>query len=133
MSKELEVQRKGERFSLIDPPDLPQKPEKPNRPAIMFLGLILAIGCGVGIGVLLEQLDRSIRGGEQLGRLAGLPPLAFIPYIPNQDDLKRLARQRVRVAVAGAGMVVVLVVSVLALGYPLDVVWFAALRKLGLE
>jgi uncharacterized protein involved in exopolysaccharide biosynthesis len=133
VSKELEVQRKGERFSLIDPPDLPQKPEKPNRPAIMFLGLILAIGCGVGIGVLLEQLDRSIRGGEQLGRLAGLPPLAFIPYIPNQDDLKRLARQRVRVAVAGAGMVVVLVVSVLALGYPLDVVWFAALRKLGLE
>jgi hypothetical protein len=44
-----------------------------------------------------------------------------------------LVRQRVRVVVAGAGVVVLLIVSVLALGYPLDVVWFAALRKLGLE
>jgi uncharacterized protein involved in exopolysaccharide biosynthesis len=132
VSKELEVQHKGERFSLIDPPDLPQKPDKPNRPVIMFLGLILAIGGGVGSGALLEQLDRSIRGGAQLGRLAGLSPLAIIPYVPNQDDLKRLVRQRVSVTVAGAGVAVALVVSVLAMSYPLDVIWFAALRKFGL-
>jgi polysaccharide biosynthesis transport protein len=132
VSQELEVQRKGERFSLIDPPDLPQKPEKPNRPVLMFLGLLLAIGGGVGSGALLEQLDRSIRGGEQVSRLTGLPPLAFIPYIPNEDDRKRLDRRRVRVAVAGVGVVVLLIVSVLAMGPPLDVVWFAALRKLGL-
>jgi uncharacterized protein involved in exopolysaccharide biosynthesis len=132
VSKELEVQRKGERFSLIDPPDLPEKPEKPNRPVIMFLGLILAFAGGIGSGAVLEQLDHSIRGGNHLSRVAGLPPLAVISYIPNEDDLKRLGRQRVRVALAGAGVVVLLIVSVLALGYPLDVVWFAALRKLGL-
>ncbi len=132
VSKELEVQHKGERFSLIDPPDLPQKPDKPNRPVIMFLGLILAIGGGVGSGALLEQLDRSIRGSSHLGRLAGLSPLAIIPYVPNQDDFKRLVRQRIRVAVAGAGVAVVLVVAVLVMGYPLDVVWFSALRKFGL-
>ena len=132
VSKELEVQHKGERFSLIDPPDLPQKPDKPNRPVIMFLGLILAIGGGVGSGALLEQLDRSIRGSSHLGRLAGLSPLAIIPYVPNQDDLKRLVRQRIRVSVAGAGVAVVLLVSVLTMGYPLDVVWLAALRKFGL-
>jgi hypothetical protein len=80
----------------------------------------------------LEQLDQSIRGGERLGRLAGLPPLAVIPYMPNQDDVQRLERRRLRVAVAGAGVVVLAIVSVLAMGYPLDVVWFAALRKLGL-
>ncbi len=132
VSKELEVQHKGERFSLIDPPDLPQKPDKPNRPVIMFLGLILAIGGGVGSGALLEQLDHSIRGGAHLGRLAGLFPLAIIPYVPNQDDFKRLVRQRIRVAIAGAGVAVVLLVSVLTMGYPLDVVWLAALRKFGL-
>lgn len=132
VSKELEVQHKGERFSLIDPPELPEKPEKPNRPVIMFLGLIFAIAGGIGSGAVLEQLDRSIRGGEHLSRLAGLPPLAVIPYVPNQDDLQRMVRQRVRVAVAGAGVVVVLIVLVLAMGYPLDVVWLAALRKFGL-
>ena len=132
VSKELEVQHKGERFSLIDPPELPEKPEKPNRPVIIFLGLVLAIAGGVGSGAVLEQLDRSIRGGEHLSRLVGLPPLAVIPYVPNEEDVQRLVRHRIRVAVAGAGMVGLLIVSVLAMGYPLDVVWLVALRKFGL-
>ncbi|ALA61131.1 Wzz/FepE/Etk N-terminal domain-containing protein [Nitrospira moscoviensis] len=133
VSKELEIQRKGERFSLIDPPDLPEKPDKPNRPVIMFLGLILAVAGGIGSGTVLEQLDRSIRGAAQLGRLAGLPPLAVIPYMPNEDDVRRMVRRRVRFAAAGAGVLVVSLIVVLVLGYPLDVVWFAALRKLGLS
>lgn len=132
VSKELEVQRKGERFSLIDPPELPQKPEKPNRPVILILGLILAIGGGAGSGALFEQLDHSIRGGAQLGRIVGLPPLAVIPYVPNQDDLRRLTRRRLRVAMAGVGVVMLVMVSVHVLGYPLDVLWYAAMRKLGL-
>lgn len=133
VSKELEVQRKGERFSLIDPPDLPEKPERPNRPVIMILGLILALGGGAGSGALFEQLDHSIRGGAHLGKIVGLPPLAVIPYVPNRDDLRRLIRRRVRVAVAGIGMVAIVMASVHLLGYPLDVIWYAAMRKLGLS
>jgi uncharacterized protein involved in exopolysaccharide biosynthesis len=132
VSKELEIQRKGERFSLIDPPELPEKPERPNRPVIMILGLVLAIGAGAGSGALLEQLDHSIRGGAQLGRIVGLPPLAVIPFVPNQDDLRRLTRRRLRVALAGVGVVVLVMVSVHVMGYPLDVIWYAAMRKLGL-
>jgi uncharacterized protein involved in exopolysaccharide biosynthesis len=132
VSKELEVQRKGERFSLIDPPDLPEKPEKPNRPVIMILGLILALGGGAGSGALFEQLDHSIRGGAHLGKIVGLPPLAVIPYVPNQDDLRRLSRRRLGIAMAGVCVVALLIVSVHVLGYPLDVLWYAAMRKLGL-
>jgi polysaccharide biosynthesis transport protein len=39
VSEGLEVQRKGERFSLIDPPSLPEKPDKPNRSAIVLLAV----------------------------------------------------------------------------------------------
>lgn len=46
VSEGLEVQRKGERFSLIDPPGLPENPEKPNRKAIALLGFILALAGG---------------------------------------------------------------------------------------
>jgi uncharacterized protein involved in exopolysaccharide biosynthesis len=67
VSKDLEIERKGERFSLIDPPQLPEKPERPNRPVILILGLILAMGGGAGSGALFEQLDRSIRGEQHLG------------------------------------------------------------------
>src|SRR3970282_765749 len=44
----LEKERKGERFSLIEPPQLPEKPIKPNRPAIIFLGLIFSLGSSLG-------------------------------------------------------------------------------------
>ncbi len=132
VSKELEIQRKGERFSLIDPPDLPEKPERPNRPVIMILGLILALGGGVGSGALFEQLDRSVRGSHHLGAIVGMPPLAVIPYVPNRDDLRRLSRRRLGAAVAGIGVVVGVIVSAHVMGYPLDVMWYAAMRKLGL-
>ena len=37
IGEELEKDRKGERFSLIDPPQLPEQPSSPNRPAILLL------------------------------------------------------------------------------------------------
>lgn len=132
VSKDLEIERKGERFSLIDPPQLPEKPEKPNRPVIIVLGLMLALGGGAGSGALFEQLDRSIRGEQHLGSIVGMPPLAVIPYLANEDDLRRLVKRRYGVTVAGIGVIVLLAVSVHVLFYPLDVIWYAAMRKLGL-
>ncbi|MBX3349523.1 MAG: hypothetical protein KF747_12330, partial [Nitrospira sp.] len=69
VSEGLEVQRKGERFSLIDPPGLPESPEKPNRKAIVLLGFILAMAGGAGAAALAEHLDHSIRTPEQLLRV----------------------------------------------------------------
>ena len=46
--RELEKERKGEKFTLIDPAILPEEPVSPNRPAIIFLSLVLALGAGVG-------------------------------------------------------------------------------------
>lgn len=132
VSKELEIQRKGERFSLIDPPELPERPERPNRPVILILGMILALGGGVGSGALFEQLDRSVRGVTQISKIVGVPPLAVIPYVPNQDDFQRFARRRVHVALGGVGLVALVMVSVHVMGYPLDVIWYAAMRRLGL-
>lgn len=133
VSEGLEIQRKGERFSLIDPPDVPVKPDKPNRPVIVFLGLIFSIAAGAGSGALAEQLDRSIHSADQIRRLTQASPLAIIPYIPNHEDLRTAIRhqQRLRWGTVGAGLLSLLLVH--ALWLPLDVMWFALLRKLGIE
>lgn len=132
VSQGLEVQRKGERFSLIDPPDFPEKPDKPNRPAIVFLGLVLALAGGVGVGAASESLDHSIRSPDALKALTEVPPLAVIPYMPNAEDVARQARQRAVIRWGGAGFALTLLVIVHFLWLPLDVMWFAAMRKLGL-
>jgi len=133
VSEGLETQRKGERFSLIDPPDLPEKPEKPNRPLILLLSFVLAVGGGAGCGALLENLDRSIRGPESLAQVTNVFPLAVIPYIPNEADLQQLIAKRRNIRLAGVGLAAAAVLLVHWFWLPLDVAWFAALRKFGLD
>lgn len=133
VSEGLEVQRKGERFSLIDPPGLPESPEKPNRKAIVLLGVILAMAGGAGVAALAEHLDHSIRTPEQLLRVTQAFPLAVIPYMPNRADVGRALRRRGRIRMAGVGALALLLLLCHLFWTPLDVVWFATLRKFGIE
>ncbi len=129
----LEVQRKGERFSLIDPPSLPEKPFKPNRMAIVLLGFILAIGGGIGSGVVAESLDHSIRSPEQLLTLTQHFPLAVIPFMPNEEDVSRVRIKRRLAQTAGLGVLGTALVILHVYVIPLDVLWFTALRRVGME
>jgi uncharacterized protein involved in exopolysaccharide biosynthesis len=131
VSAELEVQRKGERFSLINPPELPEKPERPNRLAILLLGTFLAVGGGIGSGVVVDNVDRTIHTSEQFGRVLRGVPLAVIPYLPSERELATLGRRRTVVGFAGLGILVGSAVLVHLAWMPLDVLWYAIWRKLG--
>ena len=133
VSEGLEVQRKGERFSLIDPPSLPEKPDKPNRLAIVLLGFILAVGGGLGSGAAVESLDHSIRTPEQLAQLTHMFPLAVVPFMPNEQDLSKAVKHRRLVRGAGVGALAMVLLLLHAFVVPLDVLWFAALRRFGIE
>jgi uncharacterized protein involved in exopolysaccharide biosynthesis len=133
VSEGLEVQRKGERFSLIDPPSLPEKPDKPNRLVIVLLGIVLAMGGGIGSAAAAETLDRSIRTPEQLAQLTMLFPLAVVPFMPNEEDLYRTLRYRRLVKGAGLGAIVTILLVVHVFVLPLDVLWYAALKRFGVE
>ena len=133
VSEGLETQRKGERFSLIDPPDVPEKPDKPNRPMILLLSVMLALVGGAGSGALLENIDRSIRGPQSLVNITQVFPLAVIPYIPNQSEYKSVIVNRRTIRLAGIGLAAACVIAVHFFWMPLDVIWFTILRKLGLD
>jgi uncharacterized protein involved in exopolysaccharide biosynthesis len=131
VSAELEVQRKGERFSLINPPELPDKPDRPNRLAILLLGAFLAIAGGVGTGVAADNVDRRIFTADQLARAMRSIPLAVIPYLPSEDEVAKLGRRRTAFGLAGLGMMLVGAVVLHLTWMPLDVLWYMILRKLG--
>ncbi|HUA24733.1 MAG TPA: hypothetical protein VMA54_11490 [Steroidobacteraceae bacterium] len=132
IGKNLEIDRKGERFTLIEPPLIPEEPSSPNRPLVMVLGAVLAILLAVGVAALLESLDATVRGRRDLVSLvAGVAPLAIIPDIVLERSRSQI---RMRRAIwAGIGLVTV-IMALLAVNFlyePLDVVWFVALRHLG--
>ena len=131
LAKNLESKQRGERFSLIEPPIIPEAPAKPNRLAIGILGLVLALAGGLGTATLLEALDTRIYGRHGVARLLGVPPLAVIPVLQSVEleNRKRL-RAFVLLAILLAAASAVLLIANFVL-MPLDVLFFRALRALG--
>jgi len=132
-AENLETERKGERFTLIEPPLTPEEPTSPNRRLMLMFGLILALSAGFGTVAVLESTDRSIRGSQDLQALLAAPPLTVIPIMLTSTDRARLRRRRMYAVAGGAASLVVAVVLVHLLYRPLDVLWAVALRRLGIE
>jgi uncharacterized protein involved in exopolysaccharide biosynthesis len=131
VAQNLEANRKGERFTLIEPPLAPEEPVSPNRPLILILGALLSLIAAAGAAALMEQLDTSVRGRNDLVDAFAAAPLAIIPRI--STDLESAAeRHRLRLTAGTAVAVGVVAVAALHFLYrPLDVLWFIALRRLG--
>lgn len=130
VAQNLEQERKGERFTLIEPPQTPEEPASPNRTLIWTLGVVLALGGAAGIAALREITDPSVRNRRDLEALLDVAPLAVLPWI--ETAAERAARARVqRFALIGAACSMVVLVTLVHVFYrPLDVVWQIALRKL---
>lgn len=130
LAQSLETSRKGERFSLIEPPLLPEKPFKPNRLAIVVLGLVLSIAGGVGNLALRESLDKGLHGARAIRISTTVPLLAIIPYIDTRDDHRRRIK-RLSLLIGGSFAALVgMVLAVHFLFMPLDVLWFTLMRRL---
>ena len=85
----IEVMARGQRISIIDPPSTPNAPAKPNRVLIAGGGSIFGIMAGVGLVVLLELMNKSIRRPEDLVSKLGITPLATVPYTRTRGEMIR--------------------------------------------
>lgn len=127
----LETERKGERFTLIEPPMQPQSPISPNRVAILVLGFVLGLGAAVGLMLLLETVDTRIRDRRHVAQILGVPPLAVIPMVEIAEDLAARLELRRKLLIAGAGAMTVAVLLIHFVWRPLDLVWLGLLRRFG--
>jgi uncharacterized protein involved in exopolysaccharide biosynthesis len=132
VSENLETERKGEKFTLIEPPQPPEKPISPNRSLILVLGFVFSVALGVGALVAREAFDASVRGPTDIRLLLEVPALASIPVILTRADR---SRHKLKLGLSLSGSAAVLVLAVAMLHFfvkPLDVVWTILLRRLGM-
>jgi len=130
-AQDLEADRKGERFTLIDPPLPPEEPVSPNRKLIFMAGFVLSFLLTFGVLWLLEKRDTTIRGRSDLFDLTGVPPLALVPHIGTLAET-RAARRRMWVAAGTSAAACCVAVVLIHFFYmPLDVLWFNLARRLG--
>lgn len=78
---------------LVTPASTPSAPFEPTPRRNAVLGIVLGLLVGIGLAFLVEYLDDSIKGKEDLDR--AVPGVGVIGLIPQIPDWKARARSRV--------------------------------------
>jgi uncharacterized protein involved in exopolysaccharide biosynthesis len=135
-SQNLETERKGERFTLIEPPLPPEEPVSPNRPVVFFLGLLVSLALGLGTAIVKESTDPRVRRASDVTAMIGVAPLAVLPSFETAAEVASResanAPKRKRLIYILVGVVVVIILFVQLFVRPLDILFVNAIRRLGL-
>ena len=79
--------------SLVGPVKLPTKPFAPSKTKTVGLGLAAGLVLGVGLGLLVEYLDGSVKDARDLARtLPTVPLLAVVPKPKGRSGSRRSRR-----------------------------------------
>ena len=89
VGERIEVLAKGERFTLVEQATAPEAPVSPNRLLIGGGSIAAGLGAGLGLILLMELLNRSIRRPVEITSKLGIQPMATIPYIRTRSETRR--------------------------------------------
>jgi succinoglycan biosynthesis transport protein ExoP len=103
MVAQMEADKQGERFRVLETAIPPDGPKAPNRGRLLLLGILLAAAATVGVVLLAEQMDTSFHTLDELRRFTRIPVIASIPSI---DAAPRVRRTRVALAMVSAVVVI---------------------------
>lgn len=131
ISENLEQENKGERFSLVEPPLLPDKPIKPDRIKILLIGLCLSFGAAGGSVFMMEAMAKRIWGVDALAVVIKHHPMTVIPYITTTEEIAKRNR-RLKALVFGVVAALIVAAILLQLFYmPLNVLLFKIAARFG--
>lgn len=129
IAQNLESESKSERFFLLEPPLLPEEAFKPDRVKIFVLGLFLSIASSGAAAMILESIDKRIRGVEALTHVLGCRPLIVIPYITTREEEENRRRILKLGIIAAAVAIIVAIVMLHFLYMPLDTLFMKIMAK----
>ncbi|WP_433973534.1 GumC family protein [Tunturiibacter lichenicola] len=116
MATSMEHMQQGERFSVLDPPDLPLKPDFPNR--LKFCGIGLGFGLVLGLSVVgvLEFLDDRLHSEKEIKTLLPMGIISEIPDVVSPSDEQNNTKKMV-LGWAMAGLVLATILAGSAFSY----------------
>jgi len=76
-------------ISIIDKAEVPRKAVSPKKLFNLTIALFIGLFGGVGLCFLLDYMDNTIKGPEDVERLTGLSSLGMIPYLDPEGSSKK--------------------------------------------
>ena len=129
----IEFMARGQRIAVVEPPGVPNQPAKPKRLLIAGGGSLFGFMAGIGLIVLLEALNRSIRRPEDLIRTLGISPIATLPYIQTRKETVLRRGRKLLIALIILLGATALVYGVHTYYQPLDLIAERIMNKLGMR
>lgn len=105
LADNLEILEQSEQFRVIDPASFPVNSSEPNRIRINLLGLAGGLGLGIGLVLLIEMRDSSLRTESDVISCTNLPVLVCVPDLLTAREELRL---RLRHVLEWAGGVLIM-------------------------
>jgi polysaccharide biosynthesis transport protein len=69
-------------ISILDRANVPTDPSWPNRPVVLLLAVVTGLVLVIGVVLLLEALDGTLRGEADVEKLLRMPVLGVLPILP---------------------------------------------------
>jgi hypothetical protein len=57
--------------------------------ALVLLVVMVALGGAIGLALVRDMLDETVKGSKELAQITGAPPLAVIPVLQTTADERR--------------------------------------------
>lgn len=100
-------QQQGNDLRIIEPARTPGAPTGPRRTRAILMGFLLSLAAGVGLALLLEYLDNTVKSIEDVTRATQLPTLGLIPSM-NAEAMRAVggrkrAKDQAIASASGAG------------------------------
>ncbi|HEV2174759.1 MAG TPA: polysaccharide biosynthesis tyrosine autokinase, partial [Nitrospira sp.] len=79
---------------VIDPALVPTTPSRPNKSRNIFLAVLVGLVGGIGLALIREYLDNTVKNPDDVESLSRLPSLAVVPAFdsPDADGTGRLPK-----------------------------------------
>ncbi len=89
MSQGLEESEQSEKFRVLDPANFSDKPSFPKVPIFLGGGFAGGLALGLGLTLLLEMQDTSMRSERDVELALQLPVLVSIPVIEHDAKTRK--------------------------------------------
>jgi succinoglycan biosynthesis transport protein ExoP len=115
VTAQVEVQAKSDSFNIVEPAILPALPVGPQRWKMILAGIFVGLASGIGVAILLDMMDKSIKSVSTLKGL-GLPVIGIVPRIRNARTMAA-NRLKDRLLYGAAGAYVIGIATLAAIEF----------------
>ncbi len=93
MDQQMQQDRKGQRLSLINPPELPLHTQ-PRRILLIVGGLLLSFMAACSSVIVAQIANQNIVGPRYLESIVGVAPIVALPHIYTEEERERSWQRR---------------------------------------